>query len=213
MAMPEQEQDVLVDQSVLQNSADQALAYAKKLGADQAEISLSNSLGQSINVRQQALESIEVHNDRSMTVNVYNNHCAGSATTADLTEAGIQAAVQAAISIAKQTEADDCFGLADKDILAKSGINNSELNQYHAWDASINDLIEVAQNCEQAALDVDSRINNTEGASVNTYQGVSIYANSHGFSASSKGSSHSMSCSVIAQMEDDMQRDYWYDSN
>ena len=213
MAMPEPEQDVLVDQSVLQNSADQALAYAKNLGADQAEISLSNSLGQSINVRQQALESIEVHNDRSMTVNVYNNHCAGSATTADLTEAGIQAAVQAAISIAKQTEADDCFGLADKDILAKSGINNSELNQYHAWDASINDLIEVAQNCEQAALDVDSRINNTEGAAVNTYQGVSIYANSHGFSASSKGSSHSMSCSVIAQMEDDMQRDYWYDSN
>lgn len=204
---------MLVDESVLENAAFQALEFAKKLGADQAETSLSNSLGQAINVRQQALESVEVHNDRSMTINVYNNHCAGSATTADLSDAGIQAAVQAAISIAKQTEADECFGLADKDRLAENRISNSELEQNHAWDASINELMEVSQQCEQAALDVDSRINNTEGATVNTHQGVSIYANSHGFSAFSKGSSHSLSCSVIAQMQDDMQRDYWYDSN
>ena len=213
MQKTKEEQAVLVDESVLEKAAEQALSHAKKMGADQAETILSNSLGQSINVRKQALESVEVHNDRSMTINVYNNHCSGSATTADLTDNGIKAAVEAAVSIAKQTEADDCFGLADKDRLAESGINNADLDQYHAWDASINELIEVAQRCEQSAFDVDQRITNTEGSTVNTYQGVSVYANSHGFLGSSKGSSHSMSCSVIAQAGDDMQRDYWYDSN
>lgn len=207
------DQAVLVENAVLETAADKALSLAKKLGADQAEVSLSNSLGQSINVRKQALESVEIHNDRSLTINVYNKHCTGSAATADLTDKGIQSAVEAAISIAKQTEADECFGLADKELLAENKINNSNLDQYHSWDASINELIEIAQRCEQASFDVDKRITNSEGAAVNTYQGVSVYANSHGFIASSKGSSHSMSCSVIAQEQDDMQRDYWYDSN
>lgn len=207
------EQPILVEGSVLETAAEKALEFAKKLGADQAEASLSNSLGQSINVRKQALESVEVHNDRSLSVVVYNKHCSGSASTADLTDKGIQSAVEAAISIAKQTEADECFGLADKELLAGKEINNDSLNQYHSWDASINELIEIAQRCEQASFDVDKRINNSEGAAVNTYQGVSVYANSHGFMSSAKGSSHSMSCSVIAQAGDDMQRDYWYDSN
>ena len=209
----ENDQAALVDVSALENAADKAITAAKKLGADQVEVRLSNSLGQSINVRKQALESVEVHNDRSLTVNVYNQHCTGSASTADLTDQGVEAAVQAAISIAKQTEADSCFGLADKDLLAPNNVDSTELEQQHSWNASINDLVEIAQRCEQAGFDVDSRINNSEGAEVNTYEGISLYANSHGFMASSAGSSHSMSCSLIAQEDNDMQRDYWYSSS
>ncbi len=208
-----QKKGILVETSVLENAADKALSIAKQLGADQAEARLSNSLGQSINVRKQVLESVEIHNDRSLTINVYNKHCTGSASTADLSDKGVESAVQAAISIAKQTEADECFGLADKELLAQSGIDSQVLDQHHSWNSSINDLIEIAQRCEQAGFDVDKRISNSEGAAVNTHEGVSVYANSHGFMASSRGSSHSMSCSMIAQGKNDMQRDYWYDSN
>ena len=203
----------LVDSAVLEQAAETALQHAKKLGANQAEVKLSNSLGQSINVRNQALESVEVHNDRSMSINVYRNHCSGSASTADFSDQGIQSAVEAAVSIAKQTEADDCFGLADKALLAASNIDSTVLNQNHPWDASIGDLIEIAQQCEQAGFDVDKRVNNTEGVAVNTYAGISLYANSDGFTGSSLGTSHSMSCSLIAQQDQDMQRDYWYSSN
>ncbi|MGH1428004.1 MAG: metalloprotease PmbA [Arenicella sp.] len=209
----ENEQAVLVDVSTLERAADKAISIAKKLGADQAEVRLSNSLGQSINVRKQALESVEVHNDRSLSVSVFNQHCTGSASTADLTDKGVEAAVQAAISIAKQTEADPCFGLADKELLASNNVDSAVLEQQHSWGAPINELVEIAQRCEQAGFDVDSRINNSEGAEVNTYEGISLYANSHGFMASSTGSSHSMSCSLIAQENNDMQRDYWYSSS
>jgi len=71
----------------------------------------------------------------------------------------------------------------------------------------------MAQACEQAALDVDSRISNTEGASINSHIGASVYANTHGFMGYQRGSRHSLSCSVIAEQEGDMQRDYWYASN
>ncbi len=209
----ENEQAVLVDVSTLERAADKAISIAKKLGANQAEVRLSNSLGQSINVRKQALESVEVHNDRSLSVSVFNQHCIGSASTADLTDKGVEAAVQAAISIAKQTEADPCFGLADKELLASNNVDSAVLEQQHSWGAPINELVEIAQRCEQAGFDVDSRINNSEGAEVNTYEGISLYANSHGFMASSIGSSHSMSCSLIAQENNDMQRDYWYSSS
>lgn len=204
---------ILVDASVLELAAEKALNHAQKMGANQAEARLSNSLGQSINVRKQELESVEVHNDRSLAINVYINHCTGSASTADLSDKGIHAAVEAAVSIAQQTEADDCFGLADKELLAQSGLDSSGLDQFHEWSLSMSDLVDIAQRCEQAGFDVDSRINNSEGAAVNTHAGISLYANSHGFIGSSHGSNHSLSCSLLAQQGNDMQRDCWYSAN
>jgi PmbA protein len=57
---------------------------------------------------------------------------------------------------------------------------------------------------------VDGRISNSEGAAVSAYEGIFAYANSHGFNEGYASSRHSISCSVIAEDEDNMQRDYWY---
>jgi PmbA protein len=59
---------------------------------------------------------------------------------------------------------------------------------------------------------VDTRITNSEGASVGSHRGVRVYGNSHGFLAGYPSSSHSVSCVLLAQTGDDMQRDYWYSS-
>jgi PmbA protein len=39
---------------------------------------------------------------------------------------------------------------------------------------------------------------------------VGVYGNSHGFLAGVTATSHSVSCSLIAQQDEDMQRDYWF---
>jgi PmbA protein len=39
-----------------------------------------------------------------------------------------------------------------------------------------------------------------------------VYGNSHGFLAGYPSTSHSVSCVLLAQVGDDMQRDYWYSS-
>ena len=65
---------------------------------------------------------------------------------------------------------------------------------------------------EAASQAVDARVNNSEGASVNTNLSQFVYANSHGFCHGQQGSRHSLSTTLIAQQDGDMQRDYWYSS-
>jgi PmbA protein len=73
--------------------------------------------------------------------------------------------------------------------------------------------IEIARSCESAALGFDPRINNSEGASVNTHQGLHVYGNTHGFIGGYPTTTHNVSCVVLAGTGEDMQRDYWYSTS
>jgi PmbA protein len=81
---------------------------------------------------------------------------------------------------------------------------------YHPWDLSVDAAIVLAQQCEQAALDTDVRISNSEGATVNLHEAQFVLANSLGFMGGFPSSRHSLSCAVIAGQDDAMERDYWY---
>jgi PmbA protein len=70
--------------------------------------------------------------------------------------------------------------------------------------------IALAQECEAAAMGVDGRINNSEGASVSIQESLFVYANSSGFLGSYPTTRHGISCAVLAESEQGMQRDYWY---
>lgn len=202
----------------LEKVAEFALDYAKSQGMDQADISLHSGTGVSVSARQQSLETVEKHNDAQAVVSVYKNHKTGSASSADMSEAGIRNSIDAAISIAKFTGADECLGLADKERMATQ---LDDLDLDHPWlsegSFGVAELANVALECEQAALEFDARISNSEGATVDTYSGQAVYANTHGFISEKRGSQHSISCSVIGSSEgggvQSMQRDYSYDSN
>ncbi len=194
----------------LTNAAEFAIDYARKQGADQSELSLHQGTGISITARQQELETVEKHNDAQLVVSVYKDSKTGSASSADMSEQGIKSTVDAAMSIARYTGADDCFGLADADRMASKAL---ELDLHHEWQANEAEMLDIAMRCEQAAIEHSDQITNSEGASVNTYSGSAVYANSHGFLSEGLGSQHSVSCSVIGSNESGMQRDYWYDSN
>ncbi len=194
----------------LSKAAEFAIDYARKQGVDQSELSLHQGTGISITARQQELETVEKHNDAQLVVSVYKDSKTGSASSADMSEQGIKSTVDAAISIARYTGADDCFGLADAHSMASKAL---DLDLYHEWQANEAEMLDIAMRCEQAAIEHSKQITNSEGASVNTYSGSAVYANSHGFLSEGLGSQHSVSCSVIGSNESGMQRDYWYDSN
>ena len=185
----------------------QALDAARQNGASQAEASLSVSRGYSVSVRKGEVESLEFQNDRDLGVTVYIGQRKGNAGTSDLSAHGIAEAVKAACAIASVTGEDPCSGLADADLMARE-FPNLDLN--HPWDLSADAAVDLARECEAAALAVDTRITQSEGASVSTHQGISIYTNSHGFIGVRRGTQHSLSCAVIAAQGDEMQRDFWY---
>src|SRR5665811_1008097 len=80
----------------------------------------------------------------------------------------------------------------------------------HPWGISVDDAIALAVECENAARNYHAEISNSEGASVNTHQGTHVMGNSLGFLHGTISTRHSLSCSVLAQRGNSMQRDYWY---
>ena len=186
------------------------LDLAKATGATAAEADFSESLGQSVSVRLGEIEQIEFQQDKSLDITVYVGKRKGRASTADFSEKALQDTVKAAIDIARYTAEDDCAGLADASLMAQ---HIGDLDRYHEWDLSTQAAVELAKQCEQAALNEDEHIENSEGAAVQTGHYQYVYGNTHGFAAHQQGTRHSISCSVVAADENGMQRDYWYDSS
>jgi PmbA protein len=191
-----------------QMSAD-VLRLAQEAGASAAEAEVSMGVGQNVSVRLDEVETIEYNRDKGMSVSVYFGQRRGHASTSDLSPQALRDTVTAACSIARHTAHDEFCGLADPALLATE---IPDLDLYHPWDISMEQAIELAKQCEAAALGVDKRINNSEGAGVSTYAGLFSYANSSGFNRGYPTTRHSLSCSVIAEDGDNMQRDYWYSS-
>ncbi|MCX7628045.1 MAG: metalloprotease PmbA [Methylophilaceae bacterium] len=191
----------------LKELSQQALRFARACGASAAEAEISLGFGQTVTVRMGEVETIEHNRERSLYVTVYFGHRCGHASTSDLSLEAMRDTVQAACSIARHTAEDPYCGLAEVDFLARQV---PALDLYHPWEMTVDDAIALALACEQAALDFDKRITNSEGATVATQEGLFAYANSHGFCEGYPSSRHALSCSVIAEQDQMMQRDHWY---
>jgi PmbA protein len=198
------------DEMLVKLAVTTALDEAKKQGATSADAAAGMDSGLSVTVRNADIETLEHHRNQSLSVTVYQGQRKGSASTSDLSPDAIREAVEAANRIARFTSEDDCAGLADAELMATEF---PDMDLYHPWDITAEQAIDIAKDCEAAAVGQDKRITNSEGASVNAFQGVSAYANSHGFMGIKRGTRHSISCSVIAQDEQGMQRDYDYTSS
>lgn len=191
----------------LQEMTQTVLRQAKKSGASAAETEISLGLGQNVSVRLDEVETIEYNRDKGLSVTVYFGQRRGHASTSDLSPQALTDTVAAACSIARHTAQDEFCGLADSALLAHQV---KDLDLYHPWKISVDEAIELARRCESAAMSRDARLNNSEGAGVSTHEGLFAYANSHGFCNGYPTSRHSISCTVIAEEGDAMQRDYWY---
>ncbi|MCB6184398.1 metalloprotease PmbA [Leeia sp. TBRC 13508] len=185
------------------------LAYAKQKGATAADAEVSEGAGHTVSVRLGETETIEYHRDKGFGITVYVGQAKGHASTGDFSKAAIESTVDAALNIARYTAADPFSGLADADMLATEF---PDLDLFHPSDISVEASIALAKRCEDAARAVDSRITNSDGASLSTQSSHFVYGNSLGFLAGIPTSRHSLSCAVIGEEGDSMQRDYWYDS-
>ena len=189
----------------LRESLDSMLQRAAAAGADAAEASLSASRSLSVSVRDRARESLEYEGDRSAAVTVYRGQASGSASTTDLTPAGLAAALDQALTIARFTEPDEYAGLAEARLMARDW---PDLALYNPWALTPGAAQDMALAVEAAALDADTRIAQTEGATVATQDAISAYGNSHGFIGIERASRHAASCTAIARDADGrMQRE------
>jgi len=193
----------------LREIASSILEYAKTRGATSAESEVSEGFGQTVTVRRGEVETIEYNRDKGIGVTTYVGQKRGHASSSDFSPQAVRDMVDAALSIAGFTAPDDCAGLADPDLLAR---DYPALDLWHPWDLTVERAIELAKVAEDAGFAVDSRISNSEGATVSTQESQFVYANSHGFLGGYTNSRHGIWCSLISGQGDAMQRDDWYET-
>ena len=69
--------------ATLQQIARDILHYAKQAGATACETNVSDGFGQTVTVRQDAVETIEYNRDKGLSVTVYIGQQRGNASTSD----------------------------------------------------------------------------------------------------------------------------------
>lgn len=203
-AVPDRDKEL----SLLADSAQQALDYARSLGAESSEVSVSIHYGLEVNVRMGEVETLEHSRDRGLGISVYLGNSKGHASSGDLRPDTLRKCVEKAIDIARFTQADKCNGLAAADRLANKF---PDLDLWHPQALDAEQTTQRALACEAAGLE-NAKITNSDGASASSGFGLSVYANSNGFIGRRDGTRYGQSCVLIAGSGDSMQRDYWYDS-
>ena len=197
---------VAEQRKTLEQAVAQALELARA-GSDAAEVAVSKTTGISVSTRFGEVENVEFNSDGALGITVYHQQRKGSASTTDLNPDAVARTVQAALDIARYTSPDPYAGPAEKSLLA---FDAPDLDLFHPSDLDAEQGILLAARAEQAALQADKRITNTEGGSFNSHYGIKVFGNSHGMLQSYCSSRHSLSSSVIAEHNGDMERDYAY---
>src|SRR5690606_24852647 len=156
-------------EAIIRELVADALGHAKTVGASDAVAEVSESKGLVVSVRSGDIETIEQTRDRSLDVTVYAGQRRGSASTSDFSAQALRETVAAAWHIARHTAEDDCAGLPDPDRLSVEPYPDLQL--HHPWDMSAEEAAALALKAEAAAFATSPKITNTDGASVDTFEG------------------------------------------
>src|SRR5436190_22175582 len=128
-----------------QQYVEDALAFAKSLGASDAGVEVSEGVGLSVSVRKGEIENVERNRDKSMGVSVYIGQRRGNASTSDFSRAALEQTVHAAYDIARFTAEDPAAGLPDAQDIAQGDAARRDLDLFHPWDVDAERAVEIAK--------------------------------------------------------------------
>jgi PmbA protein len=168
----------------------------------------------STTVRLGEVETLKESGSRGIGLRVLteaeNGYRVASTSSSDFTPEGIEHLVNGAVALAHVTSVDAFAGLADA---GEFGTLSGDLELYHedVYSRPIEERIAWARRAEAAAMAVDTRLVNSDGASFDAATGRRVFANSRGFVGEYRSSYCSIATSPIAQgANGEMQRDYWW---
>ena len=183
------------------------LAKVKRKGASAADVVAVEGDSASVQVRLGAVDKLSKAQEKRLGLRVYFGNRSAGASTSDFAPAALDDLVETTCALAQAVVEDPHAGLPDAGAMAQV---IPDLDLYDGQTLPMDRMIELATRAEQAALAVDPRLSNSEGADFNTSDGLMVFANSHGFYGEFKSSSFSTAVSPIAVQGGLMQRDYWY---
>ena len=191
--------------------SDANLALAQKLieltlkaGADAADTIVSDSASLSLSCRLGTLEDCERAESRDVGLRAMIGRQQAFVSGSAVDDNALQQLAQRAVDMARATPEDRYCGFAPQDRLATDIV---DLDIADAHEPSADELLGMAQQCEDAARAVDG-ITNSEGAGAGWGRATTALATSDGFAGSYTSTSFSVSCAVIGGEGESMERDY-----
>ena len=198
----------------LQELAEFVVARARLSGASDAEVTIREGDEFSTTVRLGEVETLKESGSRGVGLRVLveaeNGYRVASTSSSDFTAEGIEYLVHGAVALAQVTSVDPFAGLAEA---GEFGQLSGDLELYHedVYSLPTEERIAWARRAEAAAMAVDTRLVNSDGASFDAATGRRAFVNSRGFVGEYRSSYCSISTSPIAQgASGEMQRDYWW---
>ena len=179
---------------------------ALKSGATDADAIIINSTSLSTEVRLGKLVDIERSENMAVALRVLINGQQAIVSTADFSTQSLNNILERVIAMAKVTPSNPHLFLASKEQMVHNFV---ELDLYDTNEPSAESLIEKAKITEDFAL-ANKEITNSEGSSASYQSGKIYFATSKGFQHSYQTSSSSLSLSVLAGLNENMQTDYAY---
>lgn len=191
--------------------ATDTLQYAHQCGADAGDVLIATGESFSASVRLGEVEKVLNSREKRMGLRLFTGKSSAITSTANFSREAIRALVQETVALAKATAADEFSGLPRSEELAQ------DLPDLDLADTSVTltpeNKIALAREAEAAALQVDTRLTNSEGADFSNGFREIVYANTLGFVGQYYATTYSLSAVPIASQNGAMQRDYWYSSN
>jgi PmbA protein len=198
----------------LQDLASGIVAQALRAGASDAEVTIREGDEFSTSVRLGEVETLKESGSRGVGLRVLlqadNGYRVASTSSSDFTPEGIAHLVRGAIALAQLASVDPFAGLAEP---SEFGQLTGDLCLYHddVYSLPTEERIAWARRAEAAAMAVDTRLVNSDGAGFDAATGRRVFANSRGFLGEYRSSYCSIAASPIAQdASGEMQRDYWW---
>jgi PmbA protein len=185
------------------------LKRATARGATAADGFLIEEQSFSASVRLGQVDTVTHSREQRLALRVFAGRASAAASTSDLSRASLERVVDEATALARVTAEDPHAGLPDPAELADR-VPDLELEDQEGPELTPEAKIELARRAEAAALAVDPRVTNSEGAEYFDRRARYAYATSHGFARGYATSSFGLTVSPVASKDGEMQRDAWY---
>jgi PmbA protein len=187
--------------SVLRRAAERGATAADGFLIEETSFSASVRLGQ--------VDTVTHSREQRLSLRVFAGRASAAASTSDLSKASLERVVDEAAALARATAEDPHAGLPGSEALIDR-VPDLGLSDHEAPELTPEEKIEIARRAEAAALAVDPRITNSEGAEYFDRRARYAYATSHGFARGYATSSFGITVSPVAAQNGEMQRDSWY---
>lgn len=199
------------EQAKLLGLAEDVLGRLMKGGASEAKVVARAGQDLSTRVRLGEVELVEEAGTRTLAVRAAKGKRVATASTSDVTPAGIERLVADALELCDLSQEDPYAGLPDPAELARGPHVDLKLFDPACGNVMAREALERCQRAEKAARDFDARITNSEGASFARTAGAFAMATSGGFRGGYAGSYASLSVQPVAADEGGKNRtaSYW----